>query len=148
MHDTREVASISVAELCHGVQRATSPHRAGRLCYLWTCPAPLSVVPCTEHTAYEHARLWAQLEAAGKSTDSYDMIVAATAIERASPVATFNTCHFDVVPGLTTVLDLDRVPSGPRPLSQEPGDCTMVPRDGPTMIEATGKNGVVFGGML
>jgi predicted nucleic acid-binding protein len=34
---------------------------------------------------------------------SYDMIVAATAMEPTSVVATFNTRRFNVVPGLTTI---------------------------------------------
>lgn len=102
-NDTFEVASITVAELWHGVERATGPHKARRLHYLQTFLSPLPIVPYTEQTAYEHARIWAQLEAAGKMIGSYDMIVAATAMERASQVATFNTRHFDVVPGLTTI---------------------------------------------
>jgi len=101
--DTFEVAAITVAELWHGVERATGPHRTRRLRYLRTFLAPLPIMPYTEHTAYEHARLWAQLEAAGKMIGAYDIIVAATAIERASHVATFNTRHFEVVPGLTII---------------------------------------------
>ncbi|MEI7732592.1 MAG: hypothetical protein WCO56_23675 [Verrucomicrobiota bacterium] len=34
---------------------------------------------------------------------SYDVIVAATALERGSEVATFNRRHFDYVPGLKVV---------------------------------------------
>jgi predicted nucleic acid-binding protein len=33
----------------------------------------------------------------------YDLIVAATALERGSQVATFNCRHFDPVPGLTVI---------------------------------------------
>ncbi|MCX6545990.1 MAG: PIN domain-containing protein [Acidobacteria bacterium] len=102
--DLFEVASITVAELWHGVERATGPHRARRLHYLQTFLSPLPIVPYTEHTAYEHARIWAELEAAGKMVGSYDMIVAATAIERTSVVATFNARHFNVVPGLATII--------------------------------------------
>ena len=47
-----------------------------------------------ERTAYGHARLWAELEAAGKMIEAYDLIVAATALERGSQVATFNKRHF------------------------------------------------------
>jgi tRNA(fMet)-specific endonuclease VapC len=101
--DTFEVASITVAELWHGVERATGPHKARRLHYLQTFLSPLPIVPYTEQTAYEHARIWAQLEAAGKRIGYYDLIVAATALERASQVATFNTRHLAAVPGLTTI---------------------------------------------
>jgi len=60
-------------------------------------------LPYTEQTAYEHARIWAELEAAGKMIGAYDLIVAATALERASDVATFNTRHFGSVPGLKVI---------------------------------------------
>ena len=102
-NDLFEVAAITVAELWHGVERATGPHRARRLQYFRTFLSPLPIVPYTEQTAYEHARIRAQLEAAGKMIGSYDIIVAATAMERSSVVATFNTRHFDVVPGLATI---------------------------------------------
>jgi tRNA(fMet)-specific endonuclease VapC len=98
-----EVAAITVAELWHGVERATTPHRQRRLQYLQAMLAVLPVVPYTEQTAYEHARIWAELEAAGKMAGYYDLIVAATALERGSQVATFNRRHFDPVPGLTVV---------------------------------------------
>ena len=95
-----EVAAITVAELWHGVERATAAHKARRTQYLQTVLAPLPIIPYTEQTAFEHARIWAQLEAAGTVIGPYDLIVAATALERGSEVATFNKRHFDCVPGL------------------------------------------------
>src|SRR5256884_2772306 len=53
-----------------------------------------SIIPYTEQTAYEHARIWAELEASGKMIGFYDLIVGATAVERGSQVATFNKRHF------------------------------------------------------
>ena len=101
--DQFEVAAITVAELWHGVDRATAPHRAKREQYLRTVLAPLPIIPYTEQTAREHARIWAELEAAGKMIGYYDIIVAATASERGSDVATFNRKHFDLVSGLNVV---------------------------------------------
>ena len=98
-----EVAAITVAELWHGVERATIPHKNKRLEYLQAMLAVLPVVPYTEQTAYEHARIWAELETAGKMAGYYDLVVAATALERGSQVATFNRRHFDSVPGLTVI---------------------------------------------
>jgi predicted nucleic acid-binding protein len=98
-----EVAAITVAELWHGVERATTPHKQRRLQYLQTMLAVLPVVPYTEQTAYAHARIWAELEAAGRMAGFYDLIVAATAVERGSQVATFNRRHFDPVPCLTVI---------------------------------------------
>src|SRR6266571_9167543 len=101
--DQFEVAAITVAELWHGVERATAPHRAKREQYLETILAPLPIIPYTEQTARQHARIWAELEAAGKMIGYYDIIVAATASERGSDVATFNRKHFELVRGLKVI---------------------------------------------
>ena len=98
-----EVAAITVAELWHGVERASITHKNKRLQYLQAMLAVLPVIPYTEQTAYQHARIWAELEAAGKMAGYYDLIVAASALERGSQVATFNRRHFDSVPGLTVI---------------------------------------------
>jgi tRNA(fMet)-specific endonuclease VapC len=98
-----EVAAVTVAELWHGVERAAGTRRAKRQLYLQTVLASLPVIPYTEQTACEHARLWAELEASGKMIGFYDMIVAATALERGSDVATFNQRHFSRVKGLTVI---------------------------------------------
>lgn len=98
-----EVAAVTVAELWHGVERADAAHRPRRLLYLRTVLAPLPVVPYTEQTAYAQAQIWAELEAVGKMIGAYDLIVAATAKERGSEVATFNKHHFEVVPGLKVI---------------------------------------------
>lgn len=101
--DAFEVAAITVAELWHGVERASAAHKGRRQRYLECVLGPLPVLPYTEQTAHEHARLWAQLEAAGKMIGAYDLIVAAAALERGSEVATFNKRHFEVVPGLKVI---------------------------------------------
>jgi tRNA(fMet)-specific endonuclease VapC len=101
--DQFEVAAITVAEFWHGLERATAPRRAKREHYLQTVLAPLPIIPYTEQTAREHARIWAELEAGGKMIGYYDIIVAATALERGSDVATFNRKHFDLVNGLNVV---------------------------------------------
>ena len=75
-----EVAGITVAELWQGIERATMPHKNRRLHYLQAMLAVLPVVPYTEQTAYEHARIWAELEAAGKMAGYYDLIVAARSL--------------------------------------------------------------------
>ena len=98
-----EVAAITVAELWHGVERAAGAHKARRLQYLQAVLAPLPIIPYTEQTALEHARIWAELEAAGTMIGAYDVILAATARERGSKVASFNRRHFDCVPGLKVI---------------------------------------------
>ena len=101
--DEFEVAAVTVAELWHGVERATGRQRASRLHYLQTILNALPIISYTEQTAYEHARLWAQLETAGKMIGYYDLIVAATAMERGASVATFNKRHFASVAGLKVI---------------------------------------------
>ena len=64
--DQFEVAAITVAELWHEVERATVPQTARRQQYLEAVLAPLPIIPYTEQTAREHARIWAELEAPGK----------------------------------------------------------------------------------
>src|SRR6516164_9208292 len=81
-----EIAAISVAELWHGVERASGAHKTKRERYLEAIVTALPVIPYTEVTAFEHARLWAALESAGKMIGAYDLIVAATAMERSSEV--------------------------------------------------------------
>ena len=101
--DEFEIAAITVAELWHGVERATGEHRRKRQEYLETVLAPLPIIPYTAEIASEHARLWAELEAAGKMSGYYDIIVAATALERGDSVATFNKRHFDLIKGLNVI---------------------------------------------
>lgn len=98
-----EVAAITVAELWHGVERATGRHKAVREQYLKAVLDLVPIVPYTEQTAYEHARVWAELEARGKMIGFYDLIVGATALERGSKVATFNKRHFTVIKGLSVL---------------------------------------------
>lgn len=98
-----EIAAITVAELSHGVERATGAHKTKRERYLRAILATLPVITYTELTAFEHARIWATLESAGKMIGSYDLIVAATALERGSEVATFNERHFAQIRGLKVI---------------------------------------------
>ena len=98
-----EVAAITVAELWHGVERATPPHRAKRQAYIEKALAALRIIPYTELTAREHARLWADLESSGTMIGDYDLIIAATALERGSDVATFNKRHFAIVKGIKVI---------------------------------------------
>jgi tRNA(fMet)-specific endonuclease VapC len=98
-----EVAAITVAELWHGVERASGGQRARRERYIRSILEELPMIPYAETTALQHARIWALLESSGQMIGDYDLIVAATAIERGSTVATFNRRHFERVEGLKVV---------------------------------------------
>jgi len=104
-NDRFEIAAITVAELWHGVERATGTHthKVARRRYLDAVLESLPIIPYTEQTAYEHARIWAELEVSGKMIGFYDLIVGATALERGSEVATFNKRHFGQISGLSVI---------------------------------------------
>jgi hypothetical protein len=67
--------------------------------------AALPIIPYTEQTAYGHTRVWADLQSEGKVIGAYDLIAAATALERGSHLATFNKRHFAMVKGLYVVAE-------------------------------------------
>ena len=98
-----EIAAVTVAELWHGVERATGTHKISRQRYLSTLLESLPIIAYTEQTAYEHARIRAELEGSGKRIGAYDLIVAATALERGSQLASFNKQHFARVRGLSVI---------------------------------------------
>jgi tRNA(fMet)-specific endonuclease VapC len=98
-----EIAAITVAELWHGVERASTSHRKKRTAYLEAITGVLAIIPYTGQIAFRYARIWAHLESSGKMIGFYDVIVAATALERGSAVATFNKKHFAQVKGLKLI---------------------------------------------
>lgn len=97
------IAAITVAELWHGVLRATGGQQRRREDYLKMIFEMLPVLPYTEVTAIEHARIWAELESSGKMIGYHDLVVAATALESGRAVATFNQRHFSQVRGLNVI---------------------------------------------
>ena len=98
-----EIAAITVAELWHGIERAMLAHRPERERYVRTIVEKLEVIPYTDATALVHAQIWAALESSGEMIGSHDLILAATALEHGSAVATFNERHFTHVPGLKVI---------------------------------------------
>lgn len=102
-NDKFEIAAITVAELWHGVERASGRNKTGREQYLRAVLEAVPIISYTERTAYEHTRLWAELEASGRRIGFYDLIVGATALERGSAIATFNKRHFGQIKGLRVI---------------------------------------------
>jgi predicted nucleic acid-binding protein len=98
-----KLATITVAELWHSADRATGDHRAERQPFLERFLAVFDFVPYTEHTALEHARLWVELESSGKMIGSYELILAATAIQAGYTLATFNKRRFAAVKDLSVI---------------------------------------------
>jgi tRNA(fMet)-specific endonuclease VapC len=99
-----QIAAITVAELWHGVERATANYKPRREDYLQMIFQALPIVSYTETTALEHARIWAALESSGTMIGFHDLIVAATALEHGSAVVTFNKRHFARIHGLKVIV--------------------------------------------
>jgi predicted nucleic acid-binding protein len=97
------LALITVAELWHGVERATGLRRVKRQLFLRQIFANFDFVPYGEKDAFEHARLWAELESTGQMIDAHDVILAAIALRTGSTVATFNVRHFSAVKDLKVI---------------------------------------------
>ena len=94
---------ITAAELLHGVHRATPEHLPRRAAFV---EAVIDAFPTLEFdllAARAHARLWAELAAAGEDVGPHDRIVAATAMSLGWRVATANVRHFERVRGLEVI---------------------------------------------
>ncbi len=94
------IASITAAELLHGVHRATEEHRARRAAFVEAVLAAFPTLPFDLLVARAHARLWAGLASAGADVGAHDRLVAATAMSAGWRVGTANVRHFDRIPGL------------------------------------------------
>jgi tRNA(fMet)-specific endonuclease VapC len=94
------IATITASELLHGVHRASPEHRGRREAFVETVLSVIPALPFDLLTARVHARLWADLAAAGSDVGAHDRIVAATAISSGWSVATSNLRHFHRIPGL------------------------------------------------
>ena len=98
-----KLAVITVAELWHGAERATGHHQTKRRLFLQRIFAAFDFVSYGEQAAFEHARLWTELESKGRAIGSHDVILAAIALHTGSAIATFNVRHFAAVKGLKVI---------------------------------------------
>ena len=95
------LAATTVAELWHGVERATNEkQRKLRRSYLDSLFTVLPIIPYSHSTAIVHARLWAMLDKRGEMIGYYDLILSAAAVEHDCAIATFNEKHFARIPNL------------------------------------------------
>jgi predicted nucleic acid-binding protein len=100
-HDL-ELATVRLAELWHGVERATGTHKGGAALPGRRFGVPADH-PLYRQTAYEHARIWAELEVSGEMIGFYDLIVGAMALECGSEVAMLNKRHFGQIRELSVI---------------------------------------------
>ena len=95
------LASITASELLVGVHRSvTAQQRRRRLDFVETVLSRVPVLPLDLATARTHARLTADLTAAGQPIGPNDLLTAATALTRGYEVLSHNLRHFARVPGL------------------------------------------------
>jgi tRNA(fMet)-specific endonuclease VapC len=97
------IAAITASELLHGVHRAAPEYRARREAFVEAVLAAFPPLPFGLLAARAHARIWAELAAAGQDIGAHDRLVAATAITAGWRVGTANLRHFDRIVGLDTL---------------------------------------------
>jgi tRNA(fMet)-specific endonuclease VapC len=94
------IATITAAELLHGVHRASREHRARREAFVEAVLVAFPPLPFDLLAARTHARIWADLATGGQDVGAHDRLVAATAIAAGWRVGTANARHFDRIAGL------------------------------------------------
>jgi tRNA(fMet)-specific endonuclease VapC len=94
------IAAITASELLHGVHWATPERRARREAFVEAVIAAFPPLPFDLLAARAHARIWADLAAAGQDVGAHDRIVAATAISAGWRIGTANRRYFDRIAGL------------------------------------------------
>jgi tRNA(fMet)-specific endonuclease VapC len=93
---------ITASELLHGVHRAADPGaRAQHSAYGEAVLERFPLLPIDLGTARAHARLWADLAAAGRLIGPHDLWLAAACLAHGLSIGTANVREFDRVPGLT-----------------------------------------------
>ena len=102
-HEEVGIAAITASELLHGVHRASREYRGRREAFVEALLEAFPPIPFDLRCARVHARVWAELAAAGSDIGAHDRLVAATAIAIGWRVATINIRHFEPVAGLAVV---------------------------------------------
>ncbi len=98
------ISVITTSELLHGVHRANDiPRRMQREVFVENVLSELEALPVTSEVARIHAKIWAELEAAGEMIGAHDLWIAATALAHGLQVATTNAREFERVPGLSVL---------------------------------------------
>ena len=95
------ISIITVSELLHGVERATTEAiRVRRQAFIEGILEQFPVMPFDMPAARVHARIWATLAKRGEVIGAHDLIIAATAISLDYAIVTSNTKDFTQLEGL------------------------------------------------
>ena len=92
---------VTASELLHGVHRAKqSAQRARRSAWVEAVLERIPLLPIDLATARAHARVWAELAAAGRIIGPHDLWLAAACLAHGLVLVTANVREFERVPGL------------------------------------------------
>jgi tRNA(fMet)-specific endonuclease VapC len=98
------VSAITLAELIHGLHRATTDDvRERRRTFIEDLKRALPVHPITERTSEIVGRIGAEQAAQGVAVPLGDLLIGASALEQGYGVGTGNLRHFERIPGLIVV---------------------------------------------
>ena len=101
--DTEATLSVvTVIELAHGIARASSAERrAERERFLQELLQVFTVEPVSVPIAIRAGKVDGELASKGTRIALPDLLIGATALELGYSVATHNSRHFELIPGLT-----------------------------------------------
>jgi len=95
------ISAVTLAELVHGIYRAnTSERQQRRRTFIDDLKLHVPVHPITEATSEITGRISGEQAAKGITIPFDDLAIGASAIEQGYAVATRNTRHFQLIPGL------------------------------------------------
>lgn len=99
--ETFFLSVVTASELLHGVHRAVDEGvRARRSAFVEAIFESFPMLPIDLSTARAHARLWANLAAAGRPIGPHDQWLAAACLAHGLTLATANVREFERVEGL------------------------------------------------
>ncbi len=98
------LSAVSAVELTHGIYRSkTEADRERRPVFAHKALHDLIVHPMTLEIAQLAGRIEGEQTAKGVAIAFEDLVIGATALQLGFDVATLNTKHFHLIPGLKTV---------------------------------------------
>ena len=98
------ISAITVAELVHGVERASTPEiRQRRRAFIDELKKHVPVQPVTDESGELAGTISGSQEAKGIKLQVDDLLIGVAALEQGYAVATLNRRHFNKIPNLIVV---------------------------------------------
>jgi len=99
-HDELAISAITYAELIEGTHHSSKPEEGVRLIQSLLQMLNCTILPIDKEVAVLFGELSATLRKNGNTLDSFDLLIAATALHHHIPLFTWNVKHFSRVPNL------------------------------------------------